>query len=543
LMDSLDRSAKTRRTLYQIGITIAIACAAMWLAVSSLRVSRADAAVTPKQSYLKAQAVLDRFNDPIVITGTRFPALVGVPLNELVAYAYRGGEWTPIPFQIDEVNISGTYVTHDDGLLGGRDELVFMGGDAGESAGTTNWPIDAAARLNPRYAITVTDPLSTSQRAWAYLYRSPTLARSTDNYITWTYATQTASAMSYTAAFSPTSFVGLSDLSINGRNVDILDRQKLRLATLFTTLNEETIVTLLGPATITLPVAGPVRAATNSGDLRAAFYGSRLDFDVTFNLGALPLTVNSIRTSFDWISPTISGIRNYYDSNTPGGVAIDGVPDAISTTPRINWFQVNGDAVGPGGLVMAIPRLNPQGGTVTTYYKDNGAIDATDTGDKRSFGDAGPFINNPGTIVSLTLVSYILPPGADTNVGAAYYARATNPLLASAAQQNYPFGPPITVTVTGATVTHHDDPQTYVANVNPTTVTLPMTYVWQATDHSPITVAGDLSSSIIFTWTTYGLKDVSVTAYNIYGLASSDPLPVLVGRSVFLPLILKDASF
>jgi hypothetical protein len=66
----------------------------------------------------------------------------------------------PIPFQIDEVNISGTYVISDDGLLGNRDELVFMArSDAGDSASAADWPVDAAARLNPRYAITVTDPL------------------------------------------------------------------------------------------------------------------------------------------------------------------------------------------------------------------------------------------------------------------------------------------------------------------------------------------------------------------------------------------------
>ena len=141
------------------------------------------------------------------------------------------GQWAPVPFQIDEVNISGTFVTNDDGLLGSRDELVFMAGDAGDSASAAEWPVDAQARLNSRYAITVTDPLSASQQAWVYLYRSTTLTRSTASYITWTFATQTASAMSYTASFSPTKFVGLSNLLINGGNVDILDRQKLRLAT------------------------------------------------------------------------------------------------------------------------------------------------------------------------------------------------------------------------------------------------------------------------------------------------------------------------
>jgi hypothetical protein len=32
------------------------------------------------------------------------------------------------------------------------------------------------------------------------------------------------------------------------------------------------------------------------------------------------------------------------------------------------------------------PFINPGGGTVTNYYKDNGALDSNDTGDQRSSG-------------------------------------------------------------------------------------------------------------------------------------------------------------
>jgi hypothetical protein len=105
-------------------------------------------------------------------------------------------------------------------------------------------------------------------------------------------------------------------------------------------------VSTLGPATVTLPATGPIRAATNEGDLKAAFYRSSMEFRVTVNS---PIAVTSIRSSFDWISPTVSGINTYYDSNTPGGATIDGVSDVISTTPPVDWFQVNGGVTGPGG--------------------------------------------------------------------------------------------------------------------------------------------------------------------------------------------------
>ncbi|HSD84235.1 MAG TPA: hypothetical protein VLG46_10265, partial [Anaerolineae bacterium] len=397
-----------------------------------------------------------------------------------------------------------------------------------------------------RYAITVSDPLSASQQAWAYLYRSATLTRSNASYITWTYGIQTASALSYTAAFSPTRFVGLSDLFLNGGTGDVLDRQKIRLATFLGTLNEESIVTLLGAATITLPIAGPVRAVTNDGDLRAAFYGSRLDFDITFDFSGLPLTPSSVRTSFDWISPTLSGLTTYYDSNTPGGVAIDGVPDVVPTTPRINWFQINGGAAGPGGLVMTIPRVDPHGGTATNYYKDDGADDANDTGDRRSYGDSGLRINGPfasPAAISFTLSAYILPLGSNSNVGAAYFARANNPLQASAAQQcNTPSGmcsgvpiPPAHVVITGTTAALVDYPQTYVANVDPVTASLPLTYTWQATDQSPLTIAGGLSTSATFTWTSTGPKMISVTVSNDGGAANADPLTIWVRSDAFTP--------
>lgn len=431
----------SRRALRRIVLCTGLSLTLLWLVGVGLGAAFAKAAPPPDggSSTPRAASASGRPEDPVVLTGSRFPAFSGVPLNELVLYTYRGGDWLAVPFQIDQVNISGTYVTSDGGLLDANDELAFMARDAGEEANAALWPADTAARLYPRYAITVTDPLSASQPAWAYLYRSTTLTRSNVSYLTWTFATQTASALSYTAAFSPTKFVGLSDLFINGGTVDMLDRQKTRIKAFPFDFTEESIVSLLGSATISLPIAGPVRAVTNNGDLKAAFYGSRIDFDVIFNLASLP-SVNFIRASFDWNNPITTGLTTYYDSNTASGVPLDGLPDVVSTTPPIDWFQVNGGASGSGGIVLAIPRVDPHGGSVTNYYLDNGAIDNTDTGDRRSYSDSGLLINGPfGTpaVISFTLMMYILPPGTSANVGAGYFARANNPLQAAAAQQCY----------------------------------------------------------------------------------------------------------
>jgi len=159
-----------------------------------------------------------------------------------------------------------------------------MAGDAGDSASAAVWPTDPAAHLNPRYAITVTDPLSASQQAWAYLYRSPTLTRSNFSYITWNHAAQTASAVSYTAIFSPTRFVGcLTCLSTGecrrprstkdpaGNSLYHAQRRKAS-----SPCWEPPLLHCLSPDPCGLP---PTAAIS-----KRPFYGSRLDFDVTFNL-------------------------------------------------------------------------------------------------------------------------------------------------------------------------------------------------------------------------------------------------------------------
>jgi hypothetical protein len=540
-MDHKQGISETQRAVRKVLLSGGLALALLGLTIAGLDTVHARAISSPA-------AVLDRAEDPVVITGSLFPTFTAAPLNELVLYAYRGGEWQAVPFQIDEVSITGTYVISEDGLLDDNDELVFMAGDAGDQVGAATWPADPQARLNARYAITISDPLSASQQAWVYLFRSTTLTRSQAVYVNWTQGLQSAAALSYTAAFSPTRFLGLSDLFINGGTADILDRQKIRVE-LFGGLikfNEEGLISL-NPATLTLPITGPIRAATGEGALRAAFYRSRIDFDVQFDLTVLgAIQPDFIRTSFDWISPTISGITTYYDSNTPTGVSIDGVTDAISTTPRFDWFQINGGAAGPGGLVMTFPRLDARGGTALNYYKDNGTIDSADTGDQRSYGDSGLRINGPYStpaIISFTLTTYILPPGSNTNVGAGYFARAAQPLQTSVGQEIFSSAPSIGVSITGPNLVRVDEPQTYIASVDPVTTDVPITYVWQATDYLPFTVTGGLSNSTILTWTTIGMKEVSVIVYNMAGTASSVPLSVLVSRPVFLPLVLKETTF
>jgi hypothetical protein len=391
-------------------------------------------------------------NDPVVVVGTELGSHVGAPLEALVLYAYEEGLWRPVPFQIDEVVITGsTYVSYEDGLLDENDEVVFMGTDSGESVAAENWPEDEEARLHSRYAITVTDPLAGGSQGWVYLYRSTTLTRTAESYLAWSEPLQTLTAVSYTASFSPGEHLGFSNLMLNGEPVDVLDRQKLRVeVTLYlgpipfsnTVYSEEDVAGLLGvPLTATLPVVGPVRAV-GGGDLqKLAFYGSR--FDLAVNAPLTDIITNSIRIHFDearvsldWNDPAASGMAptTYYNSGLPGGVPVDGVGDSVPVTAP-DWYETAGAI---GGLVTVL-EVDPGNGLLSNYYKDNSAVDPEDTGDGRSYGDAGLRIAAPNGSTSIGLVtiaqtSYILP-GGSGNVGESYEARVETPLAVGTAEE------------------------------------------------------------------------------------------------------------
>ena len=401
------------------------------LATVILLIGLRQAAAQISQSPTSDGSSLGRPEDPVIVPGAELSEFIGQPIDELVLYNFKADSWSSIPFQIDERtnDITGTYVIFEDGLLDANDELVFMAGDAGGSAGF-DWPADAQARQNPRVRITANDPLSPADIGQVYLFRSTTLATTTTSYVEWDEALQTISTISYTAAFSPSSFIGLSDLTINGNGIDILDRQKIRVRSFILTFDEEDLSTLLTP-TVSIPIVGPVRGVANDGAFNVSIYGARLEALVLFDTSLSPLAIDEFRTSLDLNDPAQTGITNYFDSNSTSA-AIDGSPDTVPSSPVLEWYQASGN---PGGLVVAFPQIDAGGGTVTNYYKDDSAIDLGDTGDLRSYGDTGLNVANPGSILPLSLVTYVLPPGTVDNVGAEYYQRINNPFSATTATE------------------------------------------------------------------------------------------------------------
>ena len=374
-----------------------------------------------------------RPEDPVEVPGSALPDLAGAPIADLALYAFDGSAWSPIPFQIDERDGANTYVANEDGLLDANDVLVFMARDLGSTAGLAEWPADAQAQDANRQVIQTSDPLS-GAAGTVYLYRSATLARSATSYVAWDQAGQTVTTPAYVAAFDPDTFIGLADLSLHG-GPDVLDRQKIRVsgkvANVFPfSLNEEEVGEAVGiPATVTLTIQGPIRAMNGGSTLNVIFYRERFAFETVLDTTGLQLpgVIESLRTSLDLNDPATTGLTRFFDSNG-SDVAIDGQNDSVAASPLFQWVQMSGAAAGPGGMVVAFPNLDLGGSSAVNYYKDDGAVDNADTGDKRSFADTGLTVNAPGSRTAITLAGLILPQGASANVGQSVFSRTVTPI-------------------------------------------------------------------------------------------------------------------
>jgi len=78
-------------------------------------------------------------------------------------------------------------------------------------------------------------------------------------------------------------------------------------------------------------------------------------------------------------------------------------------------------------------------------------------------------------------------------------------------------GQPAEVTISGPTTGTVNTAYTFTCTVGPITSTLPITYVWQATEQPSATHTSDLSDTAPFTWNTIGTKCITVTAMNAEG--------------------------
>lgn len=276
----------------------------------------------------------DRNFEPVVVTGMTVGALTGFPVNQLFVYAYSGGVWRQIPAQVDEVTATGDYTTTEDSLLNANDEIVFMAKDLGEQA-PVNMPITASLPISLTwYEIEVNDPISPTQRGWAYLVRSRVLTQTlTADYVGFDPATHRIHGEIYSLGFA-TPRPWADYLTLGNSGVDILDRTKMRL---------NCIIPLICPITEDkgLPLQdhlikdGPVRVIVRGG--RVLAYGSLLSWTTSISIARL--FAGDIRFSIDFNQAVTGSI--YYNAVVPGGVTVNGITDTVPAVPLSPWWQVS----------------------------------------------------------------------------------------------------------------------------------------------------------------------------------------------------------
>lgn len=399
------------------------------IGVTGWRLTWAEAAVK----------TLARDHDPVILTGAQTPGLVGAPVDDLFLYTFQSGVINgQIPVQVDELLANGSYVTTEDGLLDANDEIVFLAKDLGDRVPdftvlTATLPISETW-----YEIEVTDPLSPTNKGWAYLIRSNTLTHPIIDYVDYDSSQRriTTNPNHYELRFALTTHPGLDYLTLNGNTTDILDRTKLRVyLTLFGTLTEIVTEESLGSPAPVLVKDGRVRVILTQrandvlelASLSSTYQAFASTFRVTTVVSS-SVTVNGARTSVD-LDSVVSGLATFYNANTPAGVLIDGVPDSeIAETPLSRWTQVSHST----GRLVQVTETAAVGGGQKNFYRDNNSPESVEnTGNNGSYGEAGYLFEGPINQTFTTQSGlFVLPPattGPD-NVGATYEAYFFHPL-------------------------------------------------------------------------------------------------------------------
>jgi hypothetical protein len=354
---------------------------------------------------------------PIVVQGGDVAGLLGAPGDALHVYAYRDGEMRQIPHQVDHVTAQGDYTSTVGLSLGAADEIVFMAADMGDMT-----PPEVSAALpisSPWYEIQATDPLSPTLVGWAYLVRtSAPIPALIEPYVAYDPETREIRTSRYALGFAE-EHVGFDVLRLFGSEVDILDRTKIRLQTLLGEVTED----YLGPEPIDLIKDGPVRVVARGGSVMG--YSGMVLLNLRFEL---PASVTAGRVSTDWSSAASGSML--YNAVAPEGVLIDGQPDAMPAQPVSPWWQVTG----PTGTVVQVVDPSGVGGSLSNYYLDDDALNPSDPGDNRSYGDIGITAVGPNRTVTLSMGWWFLETD-EPNVGLKVAAHAANPLQIKISEQ------------------------------------------------------------------------------------------------------------
>lgn len=102
---------------------------------------------------------------------------------------------------------------------------------------------------------------------------------------------------------------------------------------------------------------------------------------------------------------------------------------------------------------------------------------------------------------------------------------------------------PSDLTIGGIDEGHVNTPYDFTAVVNPALQPHEVTHIWEASGHDPITITGELTSTVTFVWETPGPQVITVTAVTDKGMTqNSHTVNVKREFQLYLPLTLRNAG-
>ena len=384
---------------------------------------------------------IDRPRSPILVKGAELQSFLGrsVSAIRLVRYRVSTGQWEPVPFQIDETDGTGSFDGPKNGTLDADDEIAFLSADLGDSISADQWIGDEEAKHNPRTRIAVEDPLDPAGRGWVYAVLSSSLPKSDVRYVHYSAAEDRVESDLYEIVHGSRSGFQESVMipkTAGGDSVNFLDRQKLRLKLHVSQVDKDIVlkeqmdedVEMFTGFSIHMVVRkrrvsaaeDPVVRLNRTIVMEIRASGSFLGYDVgfadslrfstayypeyaVFKSGRIPFPeveqgdMKELRLSFDFNSNAVGMV--FSNPYNPAGARIDGIPSDVDNTllwPGRNFYLIaanpnDSKSVVKNASVVGIwdLRNGPVGTASSLYFKDFVLPDKNDTGDQRSYGDAG----------------------------------------------------------------------------------------------------------------------------------------------------------
>ncbi|UCE06034.1 MAG: T9SS type A sorting domain-containing protein [bacterium] len=464
------------------------------------------------QSTVNAKKLYkDRIYEPVILRGEILSAFYNIPINEIFMYAYQESTqtWNMMPFQIDEMVRARDpfkpgnddawqdfYFIADDGLLDGRDELIFMVRDLGDEVPDHVWIDNEDAKNHQRLEIMVCDPNDNNNSAYGYLFQSTTITDEIPSPYGFGFdpTSQIVGTKNYSVRLSKVNGL-IEDVMIQppfGSGIDIFDTQKIRFIGVFDlgiitiaigkngaqAANERDNLYLYNENDIdnyhlwytpkpVVRLIREVRQTIRFGDFvmdETAFYVKTKFYPFSGTIGGgadldpetlkrelnmeedIYIRLELLRQSWDF-NAAADGMKFFNRQNQ--NIVIDGMPDQVNKlvqTPMKEWTLTTGNQ---GSMFSHVEFEDTTWQNVELYFHDNKAggqadetyIEGGDTGDSVSYGDQGIlFHSHTDDSVSLKLdfTAYFLPQNLEKADGEKLAYWVENPVTISSWAVSYP---------------------------------------------------------------------------------------------------------